>query len=1194
MRGAAWAFWCAGAWLLCANCDGKQPLPPRFPLPSPSAQVDLTLHCHDAPSPRAPSALLPVPFDAAMSHWPDRTGAFQGSQPMAAASVRAQDVALHPSEAQRGLLSNSASRRVSSVVPIGGDYWADTPYPIGPTASAPWVSSGFHLQSPRALPDREPDALVGELTSAPFELGADYLRAYIGGDRDPGVGVELLVKPQAGKDLSGCDKAGVQGEPSSRAAGFVLARVLRGTKAALDPDREQLEAVEVSLGAPQCDLRGLTAILRVVDHSGSAHVSVGTFALTDAPLTDPEKDATPLWGLADLHTHPTDFLGLGGLQGIHVLWGAPGGGMHEYVGDSPRVRARFAADIPSCDNEDLHFNGHHGGLAAPIMINAAEGRLAPSIDDLNAFKLAYEHGSKGGPSFENFPDFRAGAHEQYHISQIHRAYLGGLRLMSALAIHNRGLEYGAGWVRCGDNGRPTVDTTSDWTVIRAHARAMKQLAQLNREWMEIAYSPADARRIIKENKLAVVLGVEVPQLGDDEDGSPAEQVRDLESLGIRQVVLVHGMDNLLGGTAIFQDLYNSVNDWMYRPQRFRDRVETLSGITIWTQFPATFFDVTSRPSPPVTSLPYDEPIESTEPIVYRLANPERVVLSDLFPRPPSYPFFGNRFGDMHPLVSTTPLFEKEQNLYDERAGGHRNTRGLTGRGAEFVQRLMQRGMLIDLAHMSDATLANTYDVAEGACGAYPLMISHAHFRPLAMKVDYSDLASDFTSLTAGRVRTALVANREAMDACVHHNEKCDDFVRDTALQFARRAPRPGTTSRENLPREYDVPSSEIQQVRQRDGVIGVFLGQGALDAASFGPGNLPGGLQTLPVPLDCAGSSQGLGAALLFANARMKGKGALGIASDFTFTTSMVPRFGPHACAGYMAGGASSQSGAQLLETLVDPDHYRFGAQKDAVNYASPKIATCADGVAKSPGMACGANAPLEPSVMGDRTYDFNVDGFAHYGLVPDVLQDVANQLHEGRHLALDPLFRSADAYLEMWRAARRLSDCEANGLCPEPDRSPDPQCLGTPVERPECGYSCPCGWNHGAPLQELAEVHGACDPGKPITFPAERQGVAPQLKYQQRRTDPRTAGDLSWQGDWAIYKIPAGQTWQCGGGPARALGCPAAANYVKVRRLLDTTVSRFTERCDEPPLPPEDGNRSVLFQCLLGPDEGSLSRPLP
>jgi microsomal dipeptidase-like Zn-dependent dipeptidase len=826
------------------------------------------------------------------------------------------------------------------------------------------------------------------------------------------------------------------------------------------------------------------------------------------------------------------------------------------------------------------------------MINAAEGRLTASQADLGMGAVAYKHGSDGGPSFQDFPSWQSGSHEQYHITQIYRAYLGGMRLMSAMAVHNQGLEYGMGWVRCNDRGLPTVDTTPDWTVIKAHVRAMRQLAELNRSWMEIAYTPAEARRIIRANKLAVVLGTEVPQLGLDDDGDPATQVHALEALGIRQVILVHGMDNYLGGTALFQDLYNSVNDWLYRPVRTRDRVETLSGGFDWRIYPASFYQVTTSASPPVLTLPVDEPIEMTEPILFRLGNPLRLVLSDIDPRPPSYQFIqGSRFGPMHPLVSTHPINESAQNPYGDYVGGHRNVRGLTGRGAEFVERLMQHGMLVDLAHMSDATLANVYDVADSACPSYPLMISHAHFRPLALQIDYSDLASAFVNDTGKDVRDDMMATppKPSMSECIRDHSLCNKSVLNKAKEAAHHAQLgPGTTIRQNLPREYDIASSEIQQVRERNGVIGPFLGQGALDphAPALEHG-LPGGLTTLPLPLNCAGSSQGFAAALLFANARMKGKGGIGFASDYTFTVSEGARFGPAACAsGYLGAGASSGSGAQLLEVLLDPDQYRFDEQKDAVNY-SPGAKTCVDGQPKMADVACGSNAPIDPYVMGDRTYDFNVDGFAQYGLVPDMLQDVANQLHDARHVALDQLFNAANAYLEMWSAARAMSRCEADGLCPEVVFPPDPQCSGAlDGVRAECGNSCPCAWNRGAPLHELQEVMGACDTGQIITLPVmDPSGSEPTaLEYEQRRTSLADPGNLTEQGDWAVYRIQPGQTWKCGSSAPRTIGCPTAANYVKIRRILDTTVSRFTDRCDYQPLPPENGNRSVLFQCLVAP----------
>jgi hypothetical protein len=51
----------------------------------------------------------------------------------------------------------------------------------------------------------------------------------------------------------------------------------------------------------------------------------------------------------------------------------------------------------------------------------------------------------------------------------------------------------------------------------------------------------------------------------------------------------------------------------------------------------------------------------------------------------------------------------------------------------------------------------------------------------------------------------------------------------------------------------------------------------------------------------------------------------------------------------------------------------------------------------------------------GNRTFDLNTDGVAHYGLIADLLADM--QQHGGRP-ALRSLYRSAEAYLRMWELA--------------------------------------------------------------------------------------------------------------------------------------------------------------------------------
>ena len=66
-----------------------------------------------------------------------------------------------------------------------------------------------------------------------------------------------------------------------------------------------------------------------------------------------------------------------------------------------------------------------------------------------------------------------------------------------------------------------------------------------------------------------------------------------------------------------------------------------------------------------------------------------------------------------------------------------------------------------------------------------------------------------------------------------------------------------------------------------------------------------------------------------------------------------------------------------------------------------------------------GDNPPLVRCTAGPRRdFDINLDGMAHYGLLPDFLQDMRNQ-----GLAIEdfaPLFRSAEDYVEVWEKCQR------------------------------------------------------------------------------------------------------------------------------------------------------------------------------
>ena len=69
-----------------------------------------------------------------------------------------------------------------------------------------------------------------------------------------------------------------------------------------------------------------------------------------------------------------------------------------------------------------------------------------------------------------------------------------------------------------------------------------------------------------------------------------------------------------------------------------------------------------------------------------------------------------------------------------------------------------------------------------------------------------------------------------------------------------------------------------------------------------------------------------------------------------------------------------------------------------------------------------GDNPPLVRDTAGPRRdFDINIDGMVHYGMLPDLLQDVRNVGLDKEDLA--PLFRGANDYIEMWETCERQAE---------------------------------------------------------------------------------------------------------------------------------------------------------------------------
>lgn len=389
------------------------------------------------------------------------------------------------------------------------------------------------------------------------------------------------------------------------------------------------------------------------------------------------ESPVPLWGFADLHAHLMAHLAYGG----GGFWGKP------YDPDHPGPEGMEHA-LANCEPM-------HGGL-----INA---------------NPEFGHPPGGGwPDFEVWPRFSSLVHQQAYVDWLYRAYQGGLRLTTCTAVNNELL-----------GSKTSEDKWDDKSAIAAQLAGMKEMVAFvdhqcggpGRGWLQIALAPEDARRIIGENKLAVVLAVEVDSLGNwrryedlvelchDDPTEARRLIRAeldwLHELGVRLITPIHLTYNPFGGTAIYMRLLGALNRFVTgRQYEVEDAWE--SGIRY-------------RVDADGAGKAMDE--------VERVALLEGRRLS-----PPT---------SVHDrsLLHLVPGVRDLADAFDAPnvGGGHANVRGLTDYGVILLEEIMALGMVLDLQHMSQKTTDQALALAETR--DYPVVCSHTVFRDLAFSAD---------------------------------------------------------------------------------------------------------------------------------------------------------------------------------------------------------------------------------------------------------------------------------------------------------------------------------------------------------------------------------------------------------------------------------------------------------------------------
>ena len=292
-----------------------------------------------------------------------------------------------------------------------------------------------------------------------------------------------------------------------------------------------------------------------------------------------------------------------------------------------------------------------------------------------------------------------------------------------------------------------------------------------------------------------------------------------------------------------------------------------------------------------------------------------------------------------------------------------NAQGLTAAGVDLVDRLMAKGMLIDIDHMSNESLNDTLNMAEGMEPLpYPLVASHGLFFDLHNQVRGDD---DPPFGGAGqqqgregrheRLRTRAQLDRlAAIDSVVAVMTMSDVQITD---RFRER---------------HTIPYAP-----------GAFAG-------------LPG----TTIEDDCLHSTKSFAQSYEYAVDVMGGSVALG--TDFNGVAAHIgPRFGGSGC-----GGEDPVINLQEDRIIERSAQERFTSR---LGYPfTNEFGT------------------FHESITGQKVFDFNTDGLAHVGLLPDMLADM--KVIGFSDQDLEPLFTSANKYIEVWEQAN-------NEICvPEPD----------------------------------------------------------------------------------------------------------------------------------------------------------------
>ena len=876
---------------------------------------------------------------------------------------------------------------------VGGDYWKGMPYAIGIKGDH-WIGT---------YENGNGDAPIGTFTSASFRADNRYLTFLLGGGKDINkLYLELQVKKTDYEAAWGQGKIGLWGDTKD---GFT--RVNRQTSLL---NSEELFRYYFDLdGELNHQFAGKTIRVCIVDNksTGWGHINVDDIRLDEdlngylnimkdgfGLLADKDK---PVWGYFDSHTHP-------------------------------------AAD------EAFGKNYYVGSCKTPLSttwsneVCTASHTWGRTLDGFTNIFDPHKFFDGGWPDMWGFPKFNGKMHQKYQVDLIKRAWQGGLKIMCALGVNNMYLATRA--IGHNTNGQPIDDES----VLLRQTAVVKEMANANRDWMEIAYSPEDARRIILSGKLAVILGVENDVFGNfkspdcnwgdrgedrplvsiteaDANDKLDHKLDDYFRLGLRQVLPMHYLSKPFGGTAAF-------NGNTFLPQiTFYDHIRVKSGV------------------------------------------PDRIGFS-------LYEDFPTGPGIMGNFITYAGYAARLQKQDEGTEISMVNADGLTPVGNMLFDKLMKKGFIVDQEHLSYQSKRDLFRISS-ANHNYPVIASHCGpeglsfiwtSAPVRFSGSKPDKIRNFNTSTIRFVSHEMELNDESYDRIretqgtvgvfltLNHKQKYTgrwgDFANDcpgSSKTFAQMycysldkmngkgvglasdfpmvdaiCPRFGPYAAWALTVEEDNALKKQQRTTNRmaqTNGVKYDVPSRNYHEEFFNGGQVDGFEEDVWKAL--AAWEAGVNAVLNENAVSLSGEiGHGGRIRNMVKGLNYVNENELlHPCFGCIQGDAPwEQAAMYCLKKNRAPDQlstYSTGDQREIINIYNQILPYWNLWKARS-----GNNEPLRRMITGNRYWDFNTDGLAHFGLLPDLLQDLKNIGFSP--LQLNPLFSSAEDYIRMWEKAVR------------------------------------------------------------------------------------------------------------------------------------------------------------------------------